>query len=168
MKRVAATFIKEHEVETVVSGGAAWADHLAVGLYNAGLVPNLILFLPCSFFMGECRFLDTGMGNARNNPGFVANYYHRNFSKAVGINSLEEIKNAINKGCAVKEGGGFLGRNKFVAQKADILLAFTFGNGNIVKDGGTAHTTKEFLKSKKEAFHCDLNTMKVYSNAEVK
>lgn len=169
MKKVVARFVKEHKIEIAISGGAAYADHLAVGLYNAKLVYDLKLFLPCEFDIEKVKFLDNGSKDWRTNPGKISNWYHSEFSKKIGINSLEEMKKAILKGCAVQSGGGFFGRNDQVAKESDKLIAFTFGDGPIVKDGGTTHTVKQFLKNHdvKNAWHYDLNSMKLFQNAKV-
>lgn len=136
-------------VEALASGGAAWADHLAVQLYLADEVKSLHLFLPAPFEGG--RFRDTG-GFGVQNPGGTTNYYHRKFSAKLNINSLADISAAIEKGATVTvDTGGFFGRNSLVAEATDSVLALTFGTRDYagvwvdantagLKDGGTTHT----------------------------
>ena len=64
----------------LVSGGAAWADHLAVTIFLAGTAPKLCLYLPCEFDMANCCFVDDGTIDWRTNPGGTANCYHKKFS----------------------------------------------------------------------------------------
>jgi membrane-associated protein len=49
------------------------------------------------------------------------------------------------------------------------LIAFTFGNEENVKPGGTANTVAKFLKKNKSenSWHVDLNTFKIYQGAKV-
>lgn len=123
----------------LISGGAAWADHLAVTLFNRGDAPWLTLCLPAPFERN--RFC-----GPRNSAGSAANYYHEQFSAVLGIRSLREIGDAINEPtCDVsyepyQEGyAGMFARNKKVA-KADMLIAYTFGRNNEPADGGTKNT----------------------------
>jgi hypothetical protein len=165
MKRTIAAFVKEHSIRHVVSGGAAYADHLAVGLYLAGLVDHLDLMLPCEFDMNKVQFHDTGEYSSFTNPGGTSNFYHRHFSARVGIKSLTQIEAAIAKGATVHIEGGFKSRNSLVA-KADMMIAFTFGNGAQVKDGGTSDTLKKYLDNGgKDAYHVDLNDMSLHTPA---
>lgn len=144
------------QVQNVVSGGAAYADHLAVKAYLEDAFSDLFLFLPAPFSNG--KFESTP--HIRFNPGLTLNRYHYKFSKACDIDSLREIQLAIEKGAHVKVREGFHSRNLEVAHSVDALLAFTFGHHKAdmekdfepddagfsssreagVKDGGTAHT----------------------------
>jgi len=163
MKIAAGRFIKEHKFTRLVSGGAAYADHIAVQAYNAGFVSSLNLELPCEFNMDDVMF------QVDNPSGPISNLYHQRFHFKTGINSLAEIKRAIEKGAVVRTGGGFHARNKVVAETASTLLAFTFGAGARLKDGGTSHCMGYFLgiKDKMQTWHCDLTTMQLYNPAEV-
>ena len=137
------------KVEDLASGGAAWADHLAVQLFLAGEAKSLHLFLPAPFENG--RFRDIG-GFGAENPGGTTNYYHRKFSVKLNINSLADISAAIEKGAVVTvDSGGFFGRNSLLAEATDNVLALTFGTRDYagvwvdantagLKDGGTTHT----------------------------
>lgn len=157
-----------YPVTHLVSGGAAWADHVAVKLFLNKKAPNLRLFLPAKWDNGT--FHDNGMSNdtAPRNPGKIANSYHKAFQMKTLINSLTEIQIAKNEGAELIEvERGFHARNALVA-KSDLLLAMTFGDENTVKDGGTAHTVECYLKRvRKEgifdkSFHYDLNSGKIF------
>lgn len=164
MKRTIARFVKEHGIKHVVSGGAAGADHLSVGLYLAGLVDHLDLALPAPFDM-DTGFLDNDSDLAFLNPGKVCTFYHEPFSRIMGIDSINQIKQAITKGAKITVEAGFDARNTIVAQ-ADTLIAFTFGEGAVVKRGGTWKTVKRYLdRGGKLSYHVDLATMTVYSPA---
>jgi hypothetical protein len=116
------------------SGGAAWADHVAVSLFLSGTADSLTLHLPASFNSASSEF--EGSRDAE-----TSNYYHRLFSRhSTGQrNTMEGITKAIKKGAAVTYSQGFFDRNNLVG-KCDVLIAFTFGSSNDPKDGGTAHT----------------------------
>jgi len=146
----AINIIQSANIDTLVSGGAAWADHIAVKLYIAGLVPNLVLYLPAEF--KDYAYL----GTDRYSPGRISNYYHRLMTEKLGKDSLIEIQQAIDMGAQVHVVPGFKNRNSPVAEQSDGLLAFTFGthsgaydsehegwynsrDGGL-KDGGTADT----------------------------
>ena len=130
----------------LVSGGAAWADHVAVLLFLESLEcdaqPGLTLYMPCPFLGRDKGFEDTGDRDWRTNPGRAANYYHRSFSSAAGRDSLLDIECALAVG-AVGDAThrGFHARNREVA-KAEYLIAFTFGTGQEPAGGGTLHTWK--------------------------
>ena len=141
--------IRERKITHLISGGAAWADHLAVQLFNQGEVEKLDLYLPARW---NTFAYEEGTGYGTQNPGGTSNYYHRKFSERLGIESLEEIQAAIVHGASIHfDKGGFFGRNNLVAQNSDSVLALTFGsrdyegawvdaNAAGLKDGGTAHT----------------------------
>lgn len=156
-----------YPITTLVSGGAAWADHVAVSLFLDKKVPHLRLFLPCPFIGGS--FYDNGIANnSTKNPGSIVNWYHRKFQKTTGVNSLTQIQIALSEGAElINVGKGFYARNELVA-KSDFLLAMTFGDKNQVKAGGTAHTVKCYLdRVHKEgffdkSFHYDLNCGKIF------
>lgn len=157
------SFVKNHNFPNLISGGAAFSDHLCVNLFNAGFVKNLTLCLPCKFENG--KYLDNGEFNSFSNPGGTANYYHKKFSKTVNRDSLSEISTAIEKGANIIIGKGFYDRNKIVAEKSNILLAITFGGGGKVKDGGTKNTVESFIKLKgnNNTYHLDLNLVKIFN-----
>ena len=151
-------------IDHLVSGGAAWADHIAVELYLKGLAPNLTLYLPCSFENG--KYKDTGVFDFKTNPGGTLNYYHSLFSKKIGRNSLDDISRAIQKGAKIEIKEGFFARNSSVA-KSDCLLAFTFGDGPDVKPGGSLDTVTKWRKlhwsaDPNRGFHVDLHSFDMY------
>jgi hypothetical protein len=130
----------------LVSGGAAWADHLAVRAYLDKQVPELELHLPTEF--KSSKFVETA---DKMCPGRIANWYHQKMSHKTNISSLIQLQRAIDFGAKVTVSEGFFKRNLLVG-KVDVLIAFTFGTKSSVitdatsaeiaglKDGGTAHT----------------------------
>jgi hypothetical protein len=150
----------------VVSGGAAWADHVAVALFIQQEIKHLHLHLPAEFDLDEKRYVDNGIRDYKRNPGGTANYYMDLFKQ----NSYEtpnlDIAYAIEQGAKVTVGNGFHDRNNQVAN-VDVVIALTFGDGAKLKDGGTADTFQKYLSraGKKISFHVDLNTWIVYSPA---
>lgn len=127
----------------LISGGAAFADHIAVSLYLAGYANELWLFLPAEF--KDNAFVEKGY----RSPGSISNYYHRKFSKVMDGNSLEGLGAAIERGAKVYANDkGFHDRNRKVAKSVDYLIAYTFGSGSEPKDGGTAHTYKHCVTDK--------------------
>lgn len=167
MVEIAAAAAQKLGVKELVSGGAAWADHVAVLVFLQDPTKyKLTLHVPAAF-EGD-RYKDVG-GFGASNPGGTANYYHGKFSKAVGRDTIREIAEAIKLGATVIVGKGFFDRNKLVA-KSGAILAFTFGDKEWVKDGGTAHTMAHFFDKHPKnpmAFHVDLHTMTTYLPASV-
>jgi len=160
-----------YPISHLVSGGAAWADHVAVKLFLDKKVPHLRLFLPAEFEGGS--FYDSGVRDSHKNPGGTANYYHRQFQKATNINSLTQIQIAKAEGAElIPVARGFFARNALVA-KSDFILACTFGKGSEVKEGGTADTIRKYLdRVRKEgifdkSFHYDLNNGEIHVGCTV-
>lgn len=124
--------------DTLISGGAAWADHLAVWAYLNNYCEGLILHLPAPFengkFVGEYK-----------TAGGTANYYHRLMTKELGISTLRDIELAIGKGAKVTsqaegmDNRAMFARNTLVAKDCTHMVAFTFGVDGVV-NGGTKHT----------------------------
>lgn len=164
--------------DTLVSGGAAWADFMAIALYLEP--PNkyqLELHLPAPFCVDAGRgwaFLDTGGVSWITNPGGTANHYLRQFAKQCEPFGGEDFPWKQYKTVQADpevwtcRSQGFKERNLEVA-KADHCLAMTFGDGRKVKDGGTAHTMSAFLARPNHgaSYHLDLNTLKLYKDAIV-
>ena len=126
----------------LISGGAAWADHVAVWAYRIGLVHSLTLHLPAP--MQHARF----MGDFGTSGG-AANYYHEKFSIVMGGSaqgSLNQITELLLRGIpfttqpVAKGYAAMAARNKLVADECDHLMAFTFGRGDGPADGGTKIT----------------------------
>ena len=119
----------------LLSGGAAYMDHLAVLAYLRDFpnVESFEIFFPCKW--------DNGF--EENKTGGISKWYHEKFSLKMGgakTTSIEQIQKAINKGATYTEGKGFHARNIPVG-KADYILAYTFGDSLYEpKDGGTNHT----------------------------
>jgi len=133
---------------TLVSGGAAYADHIAVKLYLAHPdIFNLKLYLPAPFEAG--KFRDTGDRDWKTNPGGTSNFYHRQFSQKTGTNSFNEIQKAIDMGAEVEVHDGFFARNAKMAD-SEIAICLTFGE-NGIKDGGTKNMADAYLKKHKVA-----------------
>jgi len=180
----------DYGLDTLVSGGAAWADHVAVKLFLNKEIPKLKLFFPCQFLGGVVGFDPTPLNEHERQKGYstgeVANRYHAAFTRKVGFNSLNDLEQAVQQGATVVvPKGGFFGRNALVAQ-SDIILAMTFGDKEWVKDGGgrdkegnpklggTAHTVMTYLNRVKKhgffdkSFHYDLNSGEIFCGARVK
>jgi len=157
MAMVADSFLEIYQPDRLVSGGAAWSDSLATEmfLHNKGL--GYDLFLPCRFDKNKFASKTAGIAD-------TANFYHKEFSKAINKDSLEEIGTAIRDlRCDTVYRSGFKERNTDIAEKSDILLAFTFGEGKKLKDGGTLDTMNKYLSlKKKNAFHFCLNVERLY------
>jgi len=137
----------------LVSGGAAWADHIAVELYRTGYASKLTLHLPAPLngkFLGPHR-----------SAASAANYYHELFSKVVGRNTIEDIEavcatdNCTGTFEPAAEGySAMFARNSKVASTATGgMVAFTFGPGKEPQDGGTLNT---WLKCSAPRIHISL------------
>ncbi len=83
----------------LVSGGAAWSDHIAVHLYiNRSHyqlpITELRLYLPSKFNLVSKRF-------DNDRAGEISNYYHNKFNLVMNNSSYEELARAINDGAIV-------------------------------------------------------------------
>jgi hypothetical protein len=137
--------------DTLVSGGAAWADHIAVRLFLDGKVKGLKLFLP-----SEVAWDHGWFAGPPKSAASAAQYYHEQFSKVIGTNSIRDLLDAINKGAEVEYEPSSQGykamfdRNKKVAAAADSSLAYTFGpSKSRPKDGGTLDTWNQISGEQK-------------------
>lgn len=153
MINTAKHLLKNFDDFVLVSGGAAWADHIAVRLFLEGRASHLVLHLPAEFIEG--KFNDNGVFSSSRNPGKTANYYHRKFQSLTGVNSLDEIKLAIEKGAEIHTHDGFMKRNTFVAM-SDFLIAFTWGNDQPPNKGGTRDTWNKCVGRK---YHISLTQL---------
>jgi hypothetical protein len=156
------------EAVRLVSGGAAWSDHVAVSLFMAGEVDAISLHLGAQL-----------EGNAftvkqANDAGDVMNKYHRQFSLAMTDGqdanwSLEDIQGLsyiyhqdprderIQFTFQNGEIKGLFDRNTLIAKDSDFLIAFTFGEKGPI--GGTKDTYDKYLAmGKKNARHVSLNS----------
>ena len=153
----ARSYVIEKGVMQLKSGGAAWVDHIAVELFLEKVVSSLILCLPAPF--ENQKFYSKEFKDA----GSCSNYYHQKFSQKTNKQSLNEIDVAIKLGAKVEvyennssRYGGFFARNSVVAD-CDLLLAFTFGESDVPKNGGTKDTwDKSSAKLKKHVSIRDL------------
>jgi hypothetical protein len=179
MCETARVLIRNHEISRLVSGGAAWADHVAIEVYqtrlNTGLfdLKYLSLHLPAPWDAENMRFSENVPDN---DAGKISNYYHDKFSKKRGSSSFEDLDDVIlsaerknhgevPSGITRSISASFKGRNCLVASEAQILLAFTFGRGQVLKDGGTKMTWDMFFRQNRNplGFHCDLNTGRLWT-----
>lgn len=151
----------------LVSGGAAWADHIAVDLFNNSEVAGLHLFLPSELDNTSKQF---AVKPALYDPGAISNKYHARFSKAIlRSNTIEDIFTAREKGAQITIRSGFKPRNTLVAEEAGAIIALTFGSGNVLKDGGTADTIRKYVNYRKQkklpviGYHVDLNNFTTHS-----
>ena len=133
-------------------------DHIAVGLFLTQEVPSLTLHLPTELQMlSKPQFVDSGSNDWRQNPGRTANKLHTKFSDKIKEDSLDHLKTAITVGATVFTHEGFYARNSFVAE-SDYLLAFTWGSGDVPKEGGTMDT---WSKCKGRKYHVPLESLAV-------
>lgn len=152
----------------LVSGGAAWSDHVAPKLFMAHWEESaeLKLFLPCPLVVNDknqSMFRDTNDKDWRKNPGRTANLYHTKFAKALGMayptDTIKEIDTAVKMGAEIdSDGKGFFERDLKVGQ-CDYLLAFSWDDGPVPTSGGTGHTWKHSSALKKR--HVNLSTLSV-------
>lgn len=158
----------DHPEFTLVSGGAAYSDFCAVLLYLENFASNLILHLPSKFDIIEC-YIDSIYEFGENGVGKVANHYHREFSKKIGVDSLKLMADAIKKGAKVVVTPGFKERNSKIAQDSDYLIAMSYGKEGKVKEGGTRDTVDKFIHKysgrvwdESRLYHYNLNEYKIY------
>jgi hypothetical protein len=147
----------------LISGGAAWSDHVAVELFLQQHTTNvqLKLFIPCPIVINannQVAFKDTGSNDWRSNPGRSANWYHGKFAKMLGVPStVAEIDAAIKLGAVIDSSGkGFYERDLKVGQ-CDYMLAFSWDDTTQPTSGGTAHTWKHSTAAHK--LHVKLSTL---------
>lgn len=127
----------------IVSGGAAWMDHLAVRLYGNVALATLELHLPCGWNSQERCFHTRAYRRASQggseDPGQVLNNYHRAFGEAIGRDTLDDLEQIRSTGVPFTVCDGFHARNRLVGE-VDWLIAFTFAPGDRPpSDGGTRH-----------------------------
>jgi hypothetical protein len=150
MYDTAVATIIEWGIKAAVSGGAAWADHVAVKAYLEGAVTQLHLHFPTTFANG--RFVGKQYGD-------VANFYHDKFTAVRGLDSYRELEAAIEKGATVTVGRGFKPRNLAIGRDATHMLALTFGAGksevldSLRNDVGYRDAIGGCLKDGVTAFH---------------
>lgn len=119
----------------MVSGGSAWADHVAVKLFLEGEFAKLELHLPAKFDCSQNKF-------ESNQSGSRLNSLHQIFSDKTQSDTLNELSRAISDPLTQTSiHDGFHNRNTLVANQCDYLIAFTFnGTNSVPKEGGTKDT----------------------------
>ncbi len=151
----------------LVSGGSAWADHVAIRLYldsvfnhcidekAAPPFAGLTVYLPCALDRSNPkspRAVDTGSTDWQTNPGRVLNQLHAAFATKLGSTAspYADMIAAEAMGAAlVSSAKGFHNRNSLVA-RSDFVLAFTWGTSpDYPKDGGTLDTWQKAKKVKR-------------------
>jgi hypothetical protein len=152
-------------VDTLVSGGAAFADHLAVHLFLKGRVPSLRLYLPAHYSLATGRYVEP----YRKCPGSITNHWHREFSRKCGGDSLNALRRAIlDSGCHSEVRFGFDARNAGIADNADGVVALTFGAGAELKPGGSANTMGICLGKGIPTWHICLPGLELFNPATVR
>lgn len=105
------TFKLKYSSVHLVSGGAAWSDHLAVRLYLDNLLDEkqdafngLTVYLPCPIVLAKEKTmaLDTGQYDWKTNPGKKMNQLHQKFGQCIGRNTMLDLY------CVVQFAGGTL------------------------------------------------------------
>ncbi len=184
MYRLTVMTMQEHGIRHLVSGGAAYSDHMAVLAYLNGDAAHLTLHLPAPFLADGADVFDVTAGGQAGQAAGTANRYHRQMESSIRVPGLSLIAKAIEKGAAVTVSSGFHARNSLVAAEADVVLAFTFGKpgktsslyyvdsfvtGNDghasyveagLKDGGTADTWNKAQRAQVKS-HVDLMGLKL-------
>lgn len=134
---------------TLVSGGAAWSDHVAVRLFSSDVkFDGLELYLPARLTdkhtdRGFPGCIDSGSKDWRKNNGMVLNHYHKKFAEKLLLTStatLQEIRNARDRGAHIHVRDGFKARNTAVAQ-SEYMIAFTWGTRTDTPCKGGTHDT---------------------------
>lgn len=126
----------------LVSGGAAFADHVAVSLFLMGVANSLTLYLPAPWRTD----LDFPKYDEKAREGSLSNYYHRQFSLALTRGksfsaTREGIQKAVTKGAVLNTDHlGYYKRNLQVG-KVDALICYHFGGDGTAprKPSGSRH-----------------------------
>lgn len=129
----------------LVSGGSAWADHIAIQLYLTKKFAGLELYLPSEFDPKKKRFKNTHEGRRLN-------FLHEQCQDKTGMPILNEITRVVSSAKASSNSRvkiiikrGFIQRNTLISKNNDHLVAFTFSSSDEPNGGGTADT---WLKTK--------------------
>lgn len=138
----------------LVSGGAAWSDHVAVETFlTRNDYHGLTLHMPC-------RWIPTEQGGPKFDDkcktGQLANKLHAQFKRQTGINSLARIDEARRCGAVIVDHyRGFHQRNSAVAQ-CDVLIAFSFDDCKYPRSSpGTCDTWRK-CKPETKKIHLDM------------
>lgn len=140
----------------MVSGGSAWADHVAVTLIlrrRPSEWGGLELHLPCEFVEEKRRFDDTRA------PGRSLNRYHDQQTGKLGRSSLDDLHEARERGARFVAGyAGFHARNTAVAAAASYMVALTFSAGD-APDGTSRGTRDTWRKCRGTKAHVSLERL---------
>jgi hypothetical protein len=131
---------------------------------------GLTLYLPCDIDRKHIKgpqFVHAGCSNWQSNPGPTINTLHRQFSSKLARKptaSVADLITAEQLGAKLHfdaKHPGFHQRNTRVAESC-YVLAFTWGDSNKPKDGGTADTWKKASTRTRSANmrHIPLGTLK--------
>lgn len=126
----------------LVSGGAAWSDHVAVALMMKGMGDSLTLHVPYKIYEGK-------LTDAQSDR------LHRVFSETIGRDSISDL-NRVN--ARVKTWKSYKERNDQIAKEAAYLIAFSWSEGNRPESGGTKYTWDK-AKNCIRKFHVSLNKL---------
>lgn len=143
----------EHVIKTttdniiLISGGSAWADHVAVQLYLSHNFAGLELYLPTDFDVENKKYANTYEGT-------MLNLLHSQCKEKINIDVLNELAEAIPKRTTtVVIKRGFLQRNSLVSKKCDHLICFVFSH---IISGGSNDTWKKTKHQNKIVFDLSL------------
>ena len=156
MVQTVASKLPRPQATVLISGGAAWADHVAVTLFLRGKVSGLELHLPCEWDTTMTQFADTGASHWAANPGRTANSYHRKFSAVLGRSSFKELAAARAKGAVFTTYSGFHVRNSVIARECDRTISLTWATGDAPTSGGSLDQWRKCTKAKE---HVPLQTL---------
>ena len=78
--------VMQERPSKLVSGGSAWADHVAVSLFLQRKVEGLELHLPCQF---------ADEFDVKTPEGRILNGLHQHCSTILGVNTLSQLELAI-------------------------------------------------------------------------
>lgn len=128
--------------DNIHTGGAAWADHIAVHLFLGGFIQGEMSVWLSAPLVSPGVFVGPLKSSAS-----ASNYYHEKFSQAIGENTRLQILEAqlegawLNSEPAGPGYGAFFARNNKIAERAvDGCIALTWGDGDVPMDGGTKYT----------------------------
>lgn len=134
----------------LVSGGAAWADHVAVELFLTKGYGVLELCLPCGWDGEHHEFTNLPTTQCAS----TANSLHRAFSRVLKRNTLQDISRAQERGAILTFHNGFLARNNLVA-RTPWVIALTFGK----KQPDSSGTTYTWVRAQGQRTHLCLGEL---------
>lgn len=158
LREVEALALQSDQEIHLISGGAAWSDHVAVWAYLNGHCDNLTLYLPSLFDIDKNRFYQER--SYERSAANVMNYHHKNFSQTIGENSLEQIRLAMDKGAKCFQEGyrvslsGLFVRNDKIAQNSkDVMFAYSQDKEDEPSSSGTLYTWNKSIAPYKKVIH---------------